>query len=409
MKHGNENGSGVLPAEGVSTSKRLLSLDALRGFDMFWIVGGEEIAHALAKALPFLPFTLFHRQMLHSDWVGVTFYDLIFPLFVFIIGVSSVFSLRRSLETKGRAATMKHVVVRSLILYLIGLFFYGGLSHGLEGVRWLGVLQRMAICSLFAGVAFLTLRLRGLIILCASLLLGYWLLCSFVPVRDFNVEKGHLTALGLQPNTSEAIAQYHATPHRVAGKFEDGLNLPQHLDFLYLPGFKWDGGYDPEGLLSTLPAVASCLLGVFAGMFLMFGGVSKQKKVLYLAAAGAIGIVGGMVWGIQFPVIKKIWSSSYVLVAGGYSCLIVALFYQVVEVWTFRRWCTPFVWIGMNPITIYLVFEFVKFKDFAERLVGAPLQKAMGAWGEVAIAGLVVALVLALVRFLYQRKIFLKV
>lgn len=141
----------------------------------------------------------------------------------------------------------------------------------------------------------------------------------------------------------------------------------------------------------------------------MSGGVSKQKKVLYLAAAGAIGIIGGMVWGIQFPIIKKIWSSSYVLVAGGYSCLIVALFCQVVEVWSFRRWCTPFVWIGMNPITIYLVFEFVKFKDFAERLVGAPLQKAMGAWGEVAIAVVVVALVLAFVRFLYQRKIFLKI
>ena len=122
-------------------------------------------------------------------------------------------------------------------------------------------------------------RLKGLIVVCASLLLGYWALTSFVPIRDFNLETGHLKALQLEPASPETRARFLATTNYVRGRFEDGLNLSQQIDFLYLPGRKWDGAYDPEGLLSTLPAVATCLLGVFAGLLLKSGSVSDQKKV----------------------------------------------------------------------------------------------------------------------------------
>ena len=116
----------------------------------------------------------------------------------------------------------------------------------------------------------------------------------------------------------------------------------------------------------------------------------------------------GFLWGLEFPVIKKIWTSSYVLVAAGYACLFLAAFYQVVEIWQWRKWCVPFIWIGMNPITIYLAFHLINFSDYAKLVVGGPVQTALGAWGDMAIALVTVGLSLALVRFLYQRKLFLR-
>jgi len=116
----------------------------------------------------------------------------------------------------------------------------------------------------------------------------------------------------------------------------------------------------------------------------------------------------GFLWGLGFPVIKKIWTSSYVLVAAGYACLLLAAFYQMIEVWQWRKWCIPFVWIGMNPITIYLAFHLLNFGDFAKLVVGGPVRQAFGAWGDMLMAIVVVALSLGLVRFLYQRKIFLR-
>jgi len=385
-----------------------MSLDALRGFDMFWITGGEELIHGLYKGWSNGLFGVVDGQMDHKAWAGVAFYDLIFPLFVFIVGASLVFSLSKTLEQGSKAAALKRIFVRSLVLYLFGLLVYGGLAKGIDEVRWMGVLQRIAITYFFTSVVFCTFRLKGMIVICASLLLGYWGLTALVPIRDFNLEKGHLKAIGLTPESPETRAQFLATTNFVRGKYDDGLNLPQQVDFLYLPGHKWDGAYDPEGILSTLPAIGTCLLGVFAGLLLRNRQVPDQKKVLYLAVAGLAGVCLGFLWGLQIPVIKKIWTSSYVLVAGGYSSLLLAAFYQIIEIWEWRRWCTPFLWIGMNPITIYLAFHLLEFRDYAERVVGGPVQQALGAWGPFVLSVVVAAMSLALVRFLYQRKIFLR-
>lgn len=389
-------------------NRRLLSLDALRGFDMFWIVGGEELVHALYKGWPNGATGFLNSEMDHKAWAGVGFYDLIFPLFVFIVGVSLVFSLTRLLEREGKAAAIRRIFVRSLILYAFGLLVYGGISKGFDQVRWMGVLQRIALCYFFTSLIFFTFRLRGMIVICVALLVGYWALLTFVPIRNFNLQTAQLAKLGLKPEDPETRSRFFAATERVSGRFEDGLNLTQHLDFEYLPGFRWDGAYDPEGLLSTVTAVCTCLLGVFAGLLLRNQAVPDQKKVLYLIGAGVAGIVVGFTWGLQFPVIKKIWTSSYVLVAGGYACLFLAAFYQMIELWGWRRWCLPFVWIGMNPITIYLAFHLLKFSDLAERVVGGPVQLSFGAWGDMGMAIAVVALTLLVVRFLYNRKIFLR-
>ena len=421
----------TLPPIAKST-RRLLSLDALRGFDMFWIVGGEEVVHALYKAWPSGPMHLLDRQMDHTPWAGVTFYDLIFPLFVFIVGASLVFSLPRMIEREGKAAALRRVLVRSLLLYFLGVFYYGGLGNGVQAIRWMGVLQRIALSYFFAALIFCTFRFRGMMVTWISLLLGYWAIMAFVPIRDIQLTPTNVARLARQagdettaayfenknsPNAStvknspewaRSRELFYSTTTRVTGKYDQGYNVADHFDFQYLPGKKWDIFYDPEGFLSTLGGVATCLFGVFAGILLKSASVTDRNKVLLLTSAGLVALGIGFLWGLQFPVIKKIWTSSYVLVAGGFACLGLAAFYQVIEIWGWRKWCMPFVWIGMNPITIYMVFNLAALDEFANRILGGPIKEALGAWGLVMVNILVVAMMLALVRFLYKRQIFLR-
>src|SRR2546427_12059086 len=155
--------STTTPGGPASPARRLMSLDALRGFDMFWIVGGEELVHGLYKAWPVGPVTVLEWQMDHKPWQGVGFYDMIFPLFVFIVGASLVFSVTRLIERGGKAGALKRVFMRSLLLFVLGLFFYGGLAKGVDHIRWMGVLQRIALAYFFASLIFSTFRLRGML------------------------------------------------------------------------------------------------------------------------------------------------------------------------------------------------------------------------------------------------------
>ena len=193
-----------------------------------------------------------------------------------------------------------------------------------------------------------------------------------------------------------------------------GYNLSDHCDFLYLPGRRYINFFDPEGLLSNIPAIATALLGVFAGLLLKNSAIRDQKKIIYLVSFGLAGVVFGWLWALQFPVIKKIWTSSFVLVAGGYSALSLAAFYWIIDVLGFQRWCQPFIWLGMNSITIYLAENITGgFDRIATRFVGGDvktwfdLHVAQG-FGELIIALVGLFLALLLVRFLYHRKIFLR-
>ena len=159
---------------------RLMSLDALRGFDMFWIIGGDELVKAIAKARENSVTRELGKQMDHVDWQGFHFEDLIFPMFVFIVGASLVFSLSRLIETEGRRAAVGRIIQRAILLYLLGVFYYGGFSTPYERIRLLGVLQRIAICYLFAGLIFCYFGTRGRLLWCIGLLAGYWLVMTFV-------------------------------------------------------------------------------------------------------------------------------------------------------------------------------------------------------------------------------------
>jgi predicted acyltransferase len=369
------------PAE-APASQRLMSLDALRGMDMFFIVGMEEVFEALSEMFPMEP-TL-NSRLQHAPWAGFHFYDLIFPLFAFIIGVSLVFSLSKAVATEGKGPASIKILKRTVILIILGILTYRGIADGVERIRLLGVLQRLALCSCGAGLAFVWLNKKGLIALTVGLLLGYWALLTFVPVPGFG-----------------------------AGDFSEGHNLTNYIDKMYLPFRKWDGDHDPEGLLSTLPAIASSLLGVFAGLLLRNPQIEPSRKVRTLAMWGVAGIVAALLWHLQFPIIKKIWTSSFVLLTAGISSLLLAFFYQVIDVSNRRAWCQPFVWIGTNAITIYLIAHVVSLDKLAARFVGGPIQKALEGThhglGNLVVALLGVTFSFLICRFFYQRKIFLRV
>lgn len=362
--------------------QRVMSVDALRGMDMFFIVGMEEVFEALSAMFPMTP--SLNDRVQHAPWAGFHFYDLIFPLFAFIVGVSLVFSLSKPVTAEGRAGTSLKILQRSLILYLLGILTYGGINGGIEHVRLLGVLQRLALCFGAAGLAFVWMSPRQLVTLTVALLVGYWAMLCFIPVPGFG-----------------------------AGDFAEGHNLTNWIDKMYLPFRKWDGDHDPEGILSTLPAIATSLLGVFAGLLIKNPAVAPARKVRLLVLWGIAGVVAGLLWHLQFPIIKKIWSSSFVLFTAGLSSLLLALFYHLIDIKDHRKWCQPFVWIGMNAITIYLIVHFVKLEGIAECIVGGPIDSALESvhqgLGAMVTALLALGFSLLICRFLFQRKIFLRV
>lgn len=372
-----------------STTGRVASVDALRGFSMFWILGADSMATSLKQMLankgPTLSTigTTIGEQFMHPPWEGFRFYDLIFPLFIFVTGVAIVFSLTRLVEREGTRAAHLRVLRRSALLFALGVISYGGVAGGWENVRLGGVLQRIALCYLFASLLFLNLRLSGLVVAFVSLLVGYWLLMMLVPVPGIG-----------------------------AGSFERGANLANWVDAQFLPGRKWEKTWDPEGLLSTLPAIGTCLLGVFAGLLLKTR-LAPEQKSLWLIFAGVVMVAAGVLWGLQFPIIKAIWTSSFVLVAGGFSAILLGAFHQLIDAWGRKAWASVFLWIGASAITLYTFNMVVGFERIATRLVGGDVSRLLDQWvapgsGRFLTHAVGMALAIGLAHFLYRRKIFLR-
>jgi predicted acyltransferase len=208
---------------------------------------------------------------------------------------------------------------------------------------------------------------------------GYWAWLSFVPVPGLG---------------------------RVS--FAKGENWTNYIDSRWLPLRKFDGAWDPEGILSTLPAVAGCLIGCFAGLFMMNNKVAAAKKGLYFIGAGVVLIAAGYLWGLQFPVIKKIWTSSFVLVASGYSCILLGMFYQVIDVWKWRAWTVPFMWIGSNALAIYMARNLVEFRKIAGRFVG-DTAFFPNPVTDLTTTCVSLLLIILLAGFLYRKKVFIRI
>ncbi|MDB6024031.1 MAG: hypothetical protein JWM68_254 [Verrucomicrobiales bacterium] len=473
------------PAQSRPFTERLMSVDALRGFDMFWIIGADALVYAfkrmaeasragLPKDAPesvgYKITKFFATQLDHVEWAGFHFYDMIFPLFVFITGVSLVFSLTKQLEKGGKRDAIKRLVIRFVLMFVVALLYSGGFRNGWPDMRLLGVLNRIALCYLFGGLIFIFFRPKAIVGIAAAFLMGYWALLAFVPIRAIELETFNLRKIAESNGDAKAVAlfkesknfstireseawataqkMYNETPKTVTGLqlvreardarsqakaagstndlvaefpvYKPGYNLANHMDFQYLPGKKWETYWDPEGIVSTLPAIVTCLFGIFAGLLLRSANFCDKWKLIYLFSFGAAGVLIGFLWGsslvgvLEFPVIKKIWSSSFVLVAGGFSAMLLGLFYFIVDVKKFNGWCQPFVWMGMNSITIYLTSNLIGgFRPLAQRFVGGDVKAffddhAMKGSGDMVVAVLGLILAFWFVRFLFKNRIFLR-
>ena len=389
---------------------RMLSIDVLRGFDMFWIVGGGAIVNALSRLGGIPLIDDLRSQLSHVEWDGFRFYDLIFPLFVFIAGVSAVFSLTKARETGGQARAARRLLLRGLLLFAVGVFYSGGISQGLDGVRWLGVLQRIALSYTGAGILYLYVPWKYLLGVVAAILLGYWLFVTQSQVRNIQLETTALKTLAEKKRQPDATpeALFAATTARIKGPVLPGLNVVNHFDFQFLPGRKHDKYYDPEGYLSTFPAIATCLLGVFAGLILAHPQMAIGGKTAWLFLIGCLCLIAGLGWSYYFPIIKKIWSSSFVLVAGGFSFVLLAVFHHVIDVLRWRAWATPFVWVGTNALTIYIVNSLGLWRTVSERVFGGPVADYFGRGGLALVTAGSLGCMFLFARFLYQRGIFFR-
>jgi len=364
---------------------RLLSLDALRGFDMLWIAGGEYLIITLAALTgwPFLQWAA--TQMEHVEWQGFHFYDMIFPLFLFIAGVSMPFSIvKRQQRGESMQKIYLHLLKRLFILILLGLIYNGLLRFDFEKQRYASVLARIGIAWFFAAVIVLNTTIRGQIYWFAGILLTYWAMMKLIPVPGFG--PGVLTPEG---------------------------NLAAYIDQKFLPGRLCCYIYgDNEGILSTFPAIATALMGAITGYFLKMQDtrLNGLKKALIILAAGILSLIVAKIWSYSFPVIKNLWSSSFVLTAGGWSLILLSVFYLIIDVWGYKKWTFPFVVIGLNSITIYMlnsgIIDFGEMGKYFFRGVASMFSEA----GQAVILSIGAILCMWTVLYiLYRNKIFLKV
>lgn len=371
------------------TNTRLYSLDALRGFDMFWIIGAEEIFHAMASATHSPFWNALSLQFTHPDWNGFHVYDLIFPLFLFMAGVSTPFSVGRELEKgKSRGQLLLRVVKRTLILILLGLWVNNGLKiQPIADIRFPSVLGRIGIAYMIANIIYLYAKEWAQIFWFWFFIVGYYLLLKFTSAPGFH--PGDLT------------------PQGNFASYMDRVMLPGRLYVPY-PNTKISM-HDPEGLFSTIPAISTGILGILAGTLLKRKDLTQNVKALRLAIFGVVFLILAQIWNLDFPINKNLWSSSFVLNVGGLSLLLMSLFYYVIDVLGYKKWAFFFKVIGMNSILIYVSSHVIKWPYTNDSLFGWLGQLAGKPYGAVLMAITFVLVKWLVLYYLYQKKTFLKV
>ena len=360
---------------------RLMSLDALRGFDMLFIMGGGSLMLALCKAFG-CPDGAFAEQFYHVPWEGLRFEDTIFPLFLFIAGVSFPFSMSKRLANGStRASLCWHSVRRGLTLILFGLIINGLLKLDFAHLRFYGVLQFIGFTWMVASILYVWLDAKARAAIAVVLLLGSWLLFRFVGAPDF----------------PDALP---FTPEGNLGCWVDRTVFGSAHIYKKL--------FDPEGAAGFLPGIVTPMLGMFAGDLLK-SSLSGAKKTLVLLASAAVLISAGLLMTVSMPIVKALWNSSFVLVAGGYSAAMLALFYWIVDVRGWTGWTLFFKVIGMNSITIYMAQRIVNFGGIRSYFFGGLAGLFPPVWGEVVLALGYIAVCWLFLYFLYRKNVFLKV
>jgi predicted acyltransferase len=374
---------GISDTVGKTSSERITSIDALRGFDMLWILGASKLVIALLAFSKSNWALRLAAEFDHTAWNGFTFYDLIFPLFLFIVGLVIPFSLAKYREgnINFKNAYIR-IITRTIVLFFLGLIANGLLDFNFASMRWSGVLQRIAICYFFAAIIVLHIpsRLQPMVIgiILAAILFGYWAIMKFVPVPGFGA--GNLTPEG---------------------------NIAGYLDRLIIPGRLYYNFGESEGILNTIPAVGTTLLGALTGS-MMRSNKTKIFKIKWIFISGVASLALGFAWNFVFPVNKILWTSSFVLFAGGFSLLLLGLFYWLIDYKGYKRWAFPFVVIGMNSITIYFVAYIFDFGIIVNIFVHGFINY-MGAAKDAFFYFCLIAVRWLFLYFLYKKKIFFKV
>ncbi|MDY3979603.1 MAG: DUF5009 domain-containing protein [Tidjanibacter sp.] len=362
---------------------RLDSIDALRGFDMFFITGGAALIRSLAKVWPTEFMQGAAGQMTHMAWNGFAFYDMIFPLFLFITGISFPFSCRKN---RANNLTDGHIVgkivVRTLKLIALGLVFNGFLRLDFGTMRYVSVLGRIGIAWGIAAIIYVNSSRRAIKWYVTAILVVYGLLNLFMVAPD---------------------APTGTSPLSIEG------SIVGYIDRMWLPGRLLDGNFDPMGILSTLPAVATALLGMVAGEVVGDERRSPQKRAVSLVIGGVGLTVVGLLIGLIIPINKPLWSSSYVCFTAGLSALMFALFYWLIDIKGYKRWSLYFRVIGLNSITIYMVQKVVDIGKTRDFLFGGIAGLFTAQWANVVLAVGYLAVCYMFLKFLYRKKIFLKV
>jgi predicted acyltransferase len=370
-----------VPAE---QNVRLLSIDALRGFDMLFIAGGGTFL-ALMKGKTGWPWVDFiARQMHHATWDGrITFYDLIFPIFLFLAGASLTFSVNKELS-KGRKKSDIYLKAFWRMLIFIGIdivYKNPGISFfEPSNIRYLGILGRIGLTGFITTILFLNFPRYSRLILIASILLLYYAALFLIPVPGYGA--GDLSSME--------------------------SNFVGWLDRTLLPGRLVNKIYDENGLTTQFPALCLTIMGSLAGDILRCNWKESRKiKSLILAGLACLGL--GFLWGLHFRISRHLWSSSFILVSGGWAFLFMSLFYWSIDVMKYQKWAFFFKVIGMNALATYLLYYFINFYYTSNLIFFGLYAPTPEPWHKVFEAIGALSLVWLTLYFMYRKKIFLKI
>ena len=372
----------TIPPLAAEKPRRLLSIDALRGFDMLFISGAGTFLLLLEGNTGWEWVDAVARQMEHPSWNGFTFYDFIFPLFLFIAGVSLPFSLHKAQALgMGKPEIYQKALGRMLILMALGILYKNAPIPFFEPsqIRWVSVLGRIGLAGFVTTLLYLNFSPRARLTWVAGILLLYYAALFLIPVPGYG-----------------------------AGDLSFEGNLVGWFDRSFLPGRLLQGTYDELGLLTQLPALCLTVLGALAGDVLRTTQ-NDRRKLKHLLVAGIVCLGLGLLWSMHFPINKHLWSSSFILLTGGMAFLVLALFFWVIDVLHYQRWAFFFKVIGLNSLTIYLAYRFINFQYTSQLLFGGIYAPAPDRWHDVFQALGALGLVWLFLYFLYRNKLFLKV
>ena len=372
--------------------QRLESLDVLRGFDLFMLVGLETAIHQLASAVDTPSFHSFIWCFTHVDWEGFSPWDLVMPLFMFMSGITIPFALSRYKHTNNQTSVYRRILKRVILLWIFGMMCQGNLL-GLDPNRiyfYSNTLQAIAMGYLIASLLYLHTRIRTQIIVAAGLLLGFWGAMEWITVQGYG--GGNYTSDG---NLAEWIDR------EVLGRFRDGASM-MNGEVVFADWYRY------TWILSSLNFGVTVLTGTFAGYILKDKEWMPKRKLTYLLAIGAAMVAIGWIWGIWHPVIKKLWTSSMVLVSSGYCFLLMALFYYIID---YKGWKKYTEWLkvyGMNSIVAYMLAMCVNFSCIGHSLFHG-LEQYMGTYYQVWITLSNAVIVYLILWWMYKKNIYLRV